>query len=101
MDEALTVRNADGTPGQTHRYQAHWKQLRLIIEPRSFGLIRPAYWQIFVYDEERFEVLHTAPRMSLDTAKLAAVEFAAKYRPSPPLNLKPEIMSEMLSWEPA
>jgi hypothetical protein len=75
------------------RYETEWERLRLVVESR------PEYWQLFVYDTENCEVLHTAQRISPDIAKIAAVEFAAAYRFGPQHDLEPEIISEMLIWD--
>jgi hypothetical protein len=76
------------------RYQTEWERMRLVIEAR------PEHWQVFVYDIENCEVLHTAQRMSLDLAKYAAVEFATAHFFGPRHDLEPEIIVDMLAWKP-
>jgi hypothetical protein len=60
---------------------------------------RQEYWQAFVYDIENCEVLHTAQRLSVDHAKIAAVEYAAVFRFGIRHDLTPEIVATMLVWE--
>jgi len=76
------------------RYETEWEGLRLVIEKR------PDYWQVFVYDPAACEVLYTADRMNIDSAKFAAVEFAATARFGASHDLKPEIVAAMLVWKP-
>jgi hypothetical protein len=52
------------------RYETRWENLRLVLKQRQ------EYWQAFVYDVEQCEILYTAERMSMESAKLAAVDFA-------------------------
>jgi hypothetical protein len=76
------------------RYETEWEGLRLVIEER------PQHCQVFVYSLEECEVLYAAERISLDSAKFAAVEFAAVTRFGPQHDLKPEVVAAMLIWEP-
>jgi hypothetical protein len=76
------------------RYETEWEGLRLVVETR------PEHWQVFVFDIEHCEVLHTGQRMSLDLAKYAAVEFATAHCFGPRHDLNPEIITKMLVWEP-
>jgi len=49
-----------------HRLRTDWEGLRLVIEPY------PDHWQVFVYDIEGCEVLHTEEQPIADAAKNAA-----------------------------
>jgi len=79
--------------GDWRRYETEWEGLRIVIE------VRPKHFQVFVYDPGECEVLYTAERMSLDAAKLAAVDFVATAHFGPRHALKPEIVAAMLDWE--
>jgi hypothetical protein len=79
--------------GDGRRYETEWEGLRLVIEER------PEYVQAFVYDPAACDVLYTAERMSLDTAKFAAVDFVATTRFGPRHDLKPGVIAAMLVWE--
>jgi hypothetical protein len=81
-----------GTP---QRFQAQWEGLQLVVEKR------PHYWQAFVYDPEKCEVLHTETRFDVDEAKEASVGFAANYVFGPSHGLKLGVIVTMLVWEPA
>jgi hypothetical protein len=55
------------------RIETGWEGLRLVVE------LLDGYYQAFVYDPRKFEVLHTLPgRISMP--KLAAVEYAICHR---------------------
>ena len=75
------------------RQEVVFEGMRLVAEAR------PEFWQVFVYDVENCEVLHTAQRMSLDMAKYAAVEYAAAHCFGPRQDLNPEVVAAMLVWE--
>ena len=75
------------------RFEAEWEGLRLVIDEC------PDHWQVFVYDPAQCEVLYTAERISLEAAKLVAVEFAAPIRFGPSHVLKPEVLTKMLAWK--
>ena len=74
--------------------ETEWEGLRLVIERR------PQHYQVIVYSPEKCEVLYAAERISLDSAKFAAVEFVAMTRFGPQHDLKPEVVAAMLVWEP-
>ena len=76
------------------RYETEWEGMRLIIERR------PEHFQAFVYDPEGCEVLYTAERMNVEAAKSAAVEFVAATRFGPRHDLNPQVIADMLVWEP-
>ena len=76
------------------RLETEWEGLRLVVEKR------PDHWQAFVYDPDTCEVLYTAERTTIDEAKFAALEFAAVHAFGPAHDLKLEILSQMLVWEP-
>ena len=78
------------------RIEAEWEGLRLVVEqmPDSPG------WQLFVYDVEGCEVLYTAKRISSHAAKVAAVEYAVAHLYTTDHDLNPELLSQMLVWEP-
>ena len=76
------------------RYEAEWEGLRLVVD------VRPEHWQAFVYDPAQCEVVYRAERMSMESAKFAAVEFVAVSQFGPRHNLKAEVIAEMLAWEP-
>lgn len=78
---------------QGHRYQAEWEKVRLVLEYRF------QYWQIFVYDFEHCEVLHTAERPTLVAAKFAACDFAVIYTFGTNYHLKAEVLVDLLLWE--
>ena len=88
MDDMLAT--MDGP----RRYAAEWDGLRLIIEPE------PDHVQAFVYDPEECDVLYTAARISIDAAKIAAIDFVASSRFGPRHGLDPRVIAEMLIWEP-
>lgn len=79
----------------SERYETRWENLRLVVEER------PEHWQAFVYHVEQCEILYTAERMSMNAAKLAAVDFAMAHFYGAKHNLKPEVVAEMLVWEAA
>jgi len=79
--------------GDWQRYETEWDGLRIVIEER------PKYFQVFIYDPIKCEVLCTSERMSLDAAKFAAVDFVATARFGRSHGLKPEIVAAMLVWE--
>jgi hypothetical protein len=64
-----------GLSSMAHRIESVWEGLRLVVEERPDG----AAWQLFVYDVEKCEVLHTAKRMYCEAAKNGAVEFAVAH----------------------
>ena len=76
------------------RYEAKWEGLRLVVEAC------PEHWQAFVYDPAHCDTLYAAERMSMESAKFAAVEFVGVTRFGPKHNLKAEVIAEMLAWEP-
>src|SRR5689334_7734197 len=39
-------------------------------QPKALGVLRSDFWQIFVYEVEHCEVLHTAQRINVDAAKV-------------------------------
>jgi hypothetical protein len=80
---------------EVERQQTEWEGLRLVVEKR------PDHWQAFVYDPDNCEVLYTAERPDAETAKLAVLDFAAVYTFGPAHDLKLEVLTEMLLWEPA
>jgi hypothetical protein len=82
-------------PDQAERQQTEWEGLRLVIERR------PLHWQAFVYDAENCEVLYTAERSNSDTAKFAALNFAAIHSFGPAHDLKLKVLADMLVWEPS
>jgi hypothetical protein len=84
-----------GLSRMSHRIETVWEGLRLVVEERPDGA-----WNLFVYDVENCEVLHTAKRISCEAAKHAAVEFAVAHLYSTDHDLKPEVLSQMLLWEP-
>ena len=75
------------------RYETEWDGLRIVIEER------PKHFQVFIYDPRKCEELYTAEQLSLDAAKLAAVDFVATARFAPRHGLKPEIVAAMLVWQ--
>ena len=75
------------------RHETEWDGLRIVIEEH------PNYFQVFIYDPAKCEVLYTAECMSLDAAKFAAVDFVATTRFGLSHGLKPEIVAAMLVWE--
>jgi hypothetical protein len=85
-----------GMSSMAHRTENAWERLRLVVEERPDR----GDWQLFVYDVENCEVLHTAKRISCGEAKIAAVEFAVTHLYSTDHDLKPEVLSQMLVWEP-
>ena len=85
-----------GQSDRAHRIETVWEGLRLVVEERPEG----GLWQLFVYDVENCEVLHMANRTSCEDAKNAAVEFAVAHLYTPDHDLKPEVLSQMLLWEP-
>ena len=80
---------------EVERQQTEWEGLRLVVEKR------PDHWQAFVYDPDNCEVLYTAERPDVDRAKFAALDFAAVYTFGSAHDLKLEVLTEMLLWEPA
>jgi hypothetical protein len=80
--------------GGLHRYETEWEGFRLVVEERP-----QLYWQAFVYDP-RPAVLYTAARMSLDASKTLTVEYVSAYVFGPGHNLKSEVVTAMLVWEP-
>jgi hypothetical protein len=86
-------------PQEPHqcRIEAEWEGLRLVVDE----LPDEGSCQLFVYDVGNCEVLWTARRMNCETAKLAAVEFAASCLFAGQQDLKPTLLSEMLVWERA
>jgi len=80
----------------SHRIESVWEGLRLVVEERPDG----GDWQLFVYDEENCEVLYMAQHISCETAKNAGVKFAVAHLYSTDHDLKPEVLSQMLVWEP-
>jgi hypothetical protein len=80
---------------EVERQQTEWEGLRLVVEKR------PDHWQAFVYDPDNCEVLYTAERPDADRAKFVALDFAAVYTFGPDHDLKLEVLTEMLLWEPA
>jgi hypothetical protein len=74
-------------------YETEWEDLRLVIEER------PEHWQVIIYDPEQCEVLYAAERITLESAKIAAVEFVAVTRFGPQHDLKPDVVAAMLVWE--
>jgi len=76
------------------RYETEWEGLRLVVE----GC--PDHWQAFVYDPAACEVLYTAERMNIVSAKHAAIAFAAAMHFGPAHDLKSEVIADMLVWEP-
>jgi hypothetical protein len=80
--------------GALEVYQTEWEGLRLVVERQS------DHWQYFVYDVANCEVLHTAARLTDETAKIGAMEFAMSHLYGPEYDLKPEVMIRMLLWEP-
>jgi hypothetical protein len=84
-----------GLSSMANRIESAWEGLRLVVEERPDG----GHWQLFVYDEDHCEVLYMAQRISCETAKSAAVEFAVAHLYSMDHDLKPEVMSQMLVWE--
>ena len=79
--------------GDRQRYETEWDGLRIVIEER------PEHFQVFIYDPGECEVLYTAERMSIDAAKLAAVDWVATAHFGPSHDLKPGIVATMLVWE--
>ena len=84
---------------EPRRYQTEWERLRLVVEARPIDTAVPEHWQLFVYDVENCEVLHTAKRLTLDIAKIGAVEYAIGYRFGRRSDLEPGIISGMLEWK--
>jgi hypothetical protein len=80
--------------GRPQRYETKWEGFRLVVEEC------PDYWQAYVYDPKNCEVLYTAPRISLDDAKIASVAFAAGHVFGPGHGLKFAVVAAMLVWEP-
>ena len=76
------------------RQETEWEGLKLVIVERL------NHWQVFVYDMENCEVLHTVQQPTAKTAKYAALEFAVAHRYGPGSDLRPEVLAEMLEWEP-
>ena len=66
------------------RYATEFEGLRLVVESQA------GHWQFFVYDVENCEVLETQARTGIDSAKLAALEFAAAYAFGPKHGLRVE-----------
>ena len=85
-----------GLSSRAHRIETVWEGLRLVVEERPEG----GLWQLFVYDVENCEVLHMANRTSCEDAKNAAAEFAVAHLYTTDHDLKPEVLSQMLLWEP-
>ena len=77
----------------TERLQAEWEGLQLVVEEM------PEYFCAFVYDPGECEVIYTAERMSAESAKIAAVEFAATTLFGAHNDLCPEVVAAMLVWE--
>jgi hypothetical protein len=75
------------------RYEAEWEGMRLVV------YARPDHWQVTVYDPAQCEVVYTAERMSIASAKFAAVAFVAVAQFGPRHGLKAEVIAEMLVWE--
>ncbi|HXS95173.1 MAG TPA: hypothetical protein VN736_11245 [Candidatus Limnocylindrales bacterium] len=75
-----------------HKLEADFDGLRLVLVSTA------GHWQVFVYDVERCEVLHMAERSNLNSAKFAAVEYAAAHRFGPGNDLQPESIAEELPW---
>jgi hypothetical protein len=61
---------------------------------------RPDYWQAFVYDPKKCEVLHTETRFSIHEAQEASVGFAATYVFGSRHGLQLGVIVAMLVWEP-
>ena len=61
---------------------------------------RPNYFQAFVYDPKKCEVLHTEKRFSIHEAQEASVRFADNYVFGPHPGLKLGVIVAMLVWEP-
>ena len=91
--EALIRSAVAEAMADNQRLETEFEGMRLVVEAR------PDHWQVFVYDVENCEVLHAAQRMRLDSAKYAAVEYAAAHRFGPRHDLEPEIVATMLVWE--
>jgi hypothetical protein len=85
-----------GLSRRAHRIETVWEGLRLVVEERPDG----GDWQLFVYDEANCEVLYVAKRMYCEAAKSAAVEFAVAHLYSTDHDLMPEVLAQMLVWEP-
>jgi hypothetical protein len=75
------------------RFEAGWEGLWLVVECLD------AYYEAYVYDPGRCEVLHSASRMRLDAAKLAVVEYVITKRFGPQPDLKPQVIADMLDWK--
>ena len=85
-----------GLSRMSQQVESVWDGLRLVVEERPDG----GDWQLFVYDQENCEVLYMAQHISCETAKNAAVKFAVAHLYSTDHDLKPEVLSQMLVWEP-
>jgi len=77
----------------SERYETEWEGMRLIVE------CRPNHWHVIVYEPAQCEVLYTAQRMNVASAKFAAVDFVAVGRFGPHHDLKRQVIAEMLVWE--
>jgi len=82
---------------RAYRIETVWEGLRLVIEEHPDG----GDWLLFVYDEENCEVIYVAKRMYCEAAKSAAVEFAVAHLYTTDHDLKPDVLSQMLVWEPS
>ena len=76
------------------RYAAEWQNLKLVIQEQEH------YWQSFVYDFENCDVLYTSKRRTIDSAKVAALDFVAAHCYGPGHDLNLNTIAEMLLWEP-
>jgi hypothetical protein len=85
-----------GLSGRAYRIETVWEGLRLVVEACPDGVD----WQLFVYDQANCEVLYVAKRMYPEAAKSAAVEFAVAHLYTTDHDLKPDVLSQMLVWEP-
>ena len=87
-----------GLPLAAHhgRIETTWEGLRLVVETRPDH----AGWQLFVYEVENCEVLYAAKRSTCEEAKIATVEFAVAHLYTTDHDLKPDVISHMLVWEP-
>jgi hypothetical protein len=75
------------------RWEVGWEGLWLVVEQLD------GYYEASVYDPREFEVLHTATRMYLDAAKLAALEYAIVRQFGLQSDLKPQTIVDKLDWQ--
>lgn len=75
-----------------HRRETEWDSLALVVESRD------SYWQFFVYDQVNCEILYHGKRYTEAAAKEATIEFVVINNYGSDKRLKPEALSEMLSW---